>query len=93
MAKRTEQAVDLALALTFLVTVTGMVLIVVSLLVQTRATLPALGLVLLVVGLALGSQFGVRPAVRQGRSPLTGTIDGLRRLFGFVGRMVSGRRA
>ncbi|MEM7285065.1 MAG: hypothetical protein AAF480_01830 [Actinomycetota bacterium] len=92
MAKRTERAVDLVLAVAFLVVAAGMVLIVVSLLIQTRATLPAFGLVLFIVGLALGSQFGVRPAVRQGRSPLRGTRDGLRRLFGFLGRMVSGRR-
>ena len=38
MASRTEKAVDLALALTFLVVASGMLLIVVSLLFQTRAT-------------------------------------------------------
>ena len=92
MASRTEKAVDLALALTFLVVAAGMLLIVVSLLFQTRATLPALGLVLFIVGLALGWQLGVRPALRQERSPLRGTLDGLRRLFGFAGRMVSGRQ-
>lgn len=92
MAKRTEKAIDFVLALTFLVVAAGMLLIVISLLFQTRATLPALGLVLFVVGLALGWQFGVRPAMGQGRSPLRGTIDGLQRLFGFAGRMVSGRQ-
>ena len=92
MGKRSEKVVDLALALTFLVVAVGMVLIVISLLFETRITLPALGLVFFITGIALGSQFGVRPALRQGRSPLRGTIDGLRRLFGFTGRMVSGRQ-
>ena len=81
---------DLALALMSLVVGAGVTLLIVSVLFETRATLPALGVVLVVVGLALGSQFGVRPAIRQGRSPLRGAVAGLGRLFGFVGRMVSG---
>lgn len=92
MGTRSEKAIDFILALMFLVVAAGMVLIAISLLFRTRATLPALGLVLFVVGLALGWQFGVRPALGQGRSPLRGTIDGLGRLVGFTGRMISGRR-
>ena len=92
MGTRSERAVDLALALTSLVVLAGILVLAVSVVFDTRQTLPALGLVMLVVGLALASQFGVRPAIRQGRSPLRGTMAGLRRLFGFVGRMVGGRR-
>ncbi len=88
--KRTEQAVDVALALTFLVTASGAVLIVLSLLMNTRATLPALGLILFLVGLLLGFEFGVRPAMRQERSPLTALMSGLRRLGGWAKRMVGG---
>ncbi len=89
--KRTEKAVDLAMALTILVAACGAVLIVISLLFQTRATLPALGLILFIVGLLLATEFGVRPALRQQRSPLQALFAGLRQLGSFTTRLVRGR--
>lgn len=86
--KRSEQAVDIVLALTLVITASGAVLIVLSLLLDTRATLPALGLILFVVGLLLGFEFGVRPALRQQRSPLKGVLSGLRCLGAWAKRMI-----
>jgi membrane-bound ClpP family serine protease len=88
---RTEKAVDLALAVTVLVATAGAVLIVISLLVRTRASVPALGLILFVVGLLLAFEFGVRPALRQQRSPLAALIAGLRRLVSSTRSLLRGR--
>ncbi len=89
--KRTEKAVDMAMALTVLMATLGAVLIVISLLFQTRATLPALGLILFIVGLLLATEFGVRPALRQQRSPLQALFAGLGRLGSTVTRLIRGR--
>ena len=93
MSKRTEAAVDVMLALAMLVVLIGAAMIVIGLVVQVRTTIPALGLILFIVGGALYWQFGARPALRQGRNPLRGTLDGAgsigrfaRRLFGSTKR-------
>lgn len=88
--KATERAVDLAFALTFLIVAAGAVLIMVSFFVAVRASVPALGLILFIVGLVLMFEFGVRPALRQERDPVLALKAGLGRLFGWMGRMVGG---
>jgi membrane-bound ClpP family serine protease len=90
-ARRSEQAVDVAMAVACLVAASGAVLIVVSLLLRTRATVPALGLILFIVGLLLATEFGIRPALRQQRSPLHALFAGLRRLGSTTIRLVRGR--
>ena len=87
MSKRTEAAVDVMLALTMLVALVGAAMIVVGLVTQVRATVPALGLILFIVGGALYWQFGARPALRQGRNPLRGTVDGVGSIGRFVRRL------
>ena len=89
--RRSEQAVDLALAVTALIVAAGAALIVVSLFVGVRAGIPALGLILFILGLVLAFEFGVRPVLRQERSPLAALRNGFRIITGWTTRMVRGK--
>ena len=88
MSKRTEVAVDVLLAVTMLVVLIGVAMIVIGLIARVRSTVPAFGLILVVVGGALYWQFGARPAMRQGRNPLRGTVDGAGSVGRFLRRLV-----
>lgn len=88
--ERSTQAIEVVLALFALVAGLGILLIALSLLLTTVTAVPGIGLVLLIVGLALAFEFGVRPLKRRGQSPISGLGSGLARIGRWTSRMVRG---
>ncbi len=86
-----ERVSETLFALAFLVTAAGALLLVAGLAFRTRASVLALGIILVVLGAAMAVEVGVRPARRRGRPVFAALRSGLGRLRRGARWLVGGR--